>query len=169
MRQKRQVCKATVEEIISDQGQRLIGWRRVPVNSEEADIGPSARAVEPVIEQLFIGAAEQLDADAFERQLYVIRKRASHQLRIDSGLRQAKMFYVCSLSKNVIVYKGQMFSSQLMVYYTDLTAPDFKTHLAMVHSRFSTNTFPLLGPAHSPIALCAITEKSTPCEETPTG
>ncbi len=139
---ERRTCKETVEKIIAEQGQYLIGWRSVPVNSEEADIGPSARSVEPVIEQLFVSAPEYLDAEAFERQLYVIRKRASHQLRINSNLRQAKMFYVCSLSKNVIVYKGQMFSSQLMVYYPDLTASDYKSHLAMVHSRFSTNTFP---------------------------
>ena len=139
---ERRVCKETVERIIAEQGQNLVGWRRVPVNSEGADIGPSARAVEPVVEQLFIAAAEGLDSEAFERQLYVIRKRSSHQLRIHSGLEQAKMFYICSLSMKVIIYKGQMFSSQLMVYYPDLMALDYESHLAMVHSRFSTNTFP---------------------------
>ena len=151
---ERQFCKETIEKITIEQGQKLVGWRKVPVDSDAANIGPSARAVEPVIEQLFIAAADGLDAEAFERQLYVIRKRASHQLRIDSGLQQAKLFYVCSLSMKVIVYKGQMFSSQLMSYYPDLTAPDFKSHLAMVHSRFSTNTFPSWDRAHPNRFMC---------------
>ena len=151
---ERQFCKETIEKITIEQGQKLVGWRKVPVDSDAANIGPSARAVEPVIEQLFIAAADGLDAEAFERQLYVIRKRASHQLRIDSGLQQAKLFYVCSLSMKVIIYKGQMFSSQLMSYYPDLTAPDFKSHLAMVHSRFSTNTFPSWDRAHPNRFMC---------------
>ena len=151
---ERQFCKETIEKITIEQGQKLVGWRKVPVDSDAANIGPSARAVEPVIEQLFIAATDGLDAEAFERQLYVIRKRASHQLRIDSGLQQAKLFYVCSLSMKVIVYKGQMFSSQLMSYYPDLTAPDFKSHLAMVHSRFSTNTFPSWDRAHPNRFMC---------------
>ncbi|MBI1923959.1 glutamate synthase large subunit, partial [Candidatus Poribacteria bacterium] len=145
---ERQFCKRTVEKIIFEQGQKFIGWRSVPVNSDEADIGPSARASEPVIEQLFVAADDKLEPEAFERQLYVIRKRASHQLRIHSGLRQARMFYICTLSMKVIVYKGQLVPSQLMIYYPDLLAPDFKSHLAMVHSRFSTNTFPSWDRAH---------------------
>jgi glutamate synthase (NADPH/NADH) large chain len=152
--EERQFCKDTIEKITVEQGQKLVGWRKVPVDSNAANIGPSARAVEPVIEQVFIAAADGLDAEAFERQLYVIRKRASHQLRIDSGLQQAKLFYVCSLSMKVIVYKGQMFSSQLMAYYPDLTAPDFESHLAMVHSRFSTNTFPSWDRAHPNRFMC---------------
>ena len=152
--EERQFCKDTIEKITVEQGQKLVGWRKVPVDSNAANIGPSARAVEPVIEQLFIAAADGLDAEAFERQLYVIRKRASHQLRINSGLQQAKLFYVCSLSMKVIVYKGQMFSSQLMAYYPDLTAPDFESHLAMVHSRFSTNTFPSWDRAHPNRFMC---------------
>ncbi len=152
--EERQFCKDTIEKITVEQGQKLVGWRKVPVDSNAANIGPSARAVEPVIEQVFIAAADGLGAEAFERQLYVIRKRASHQLRIDSGLQQAKLFYVCSLSMKVIVYKGQMFSSQLMAYYPDLTAPDFESHLAMVHSRFSTNTFPSWDRAHPNRFMC---------------
>ncbi len=151
---ERQFCKETVEKIIVEQGQKFVGWRKVPVNPDEADIGPSARAVQPVIEQLFVAANDELDSEAFERQLYVIRKRASHELRIHSGLQQAIMFYVCSLSTKVIVYKGQLFSSQLMVYYPDLVAPDFESHLAMVHSRFSTNTFPSWDRAHPNRFMC---------------
>ena len=96
----------------------------------------------PVIEQLFVAAREDLTGDAFERQLYLIRKRASHMLRGDSRLQQAKMFYVCSLSSKVMIYKGMLTPEQLLPFYPDLADESFATHLAMIHSRFSTNTFP---------------------------
>jgi len=139
---EREKCKRTVERIVAEQGQRLIGWRRVPVRSVEADLGPSASAAQPAIEQLFVAAADGLEGDAFERQLYVIRKRASHELRADRRLKQAVMFYVCSLSTKVIIYKGMLMADQLLLFYPDLADDSFRTHLAMVHSRFSTNTFP---------------------------
>ena len=139
---QRQHCKSIVEGIIADQGQRLAGWRLVPTHPDEADIGPTARVGEPYIEQLFVAAGGALSDDEFERQLYVIRKRASHRLRGDAGLEQAKMFYICSLSTKVLIYKGMLTSYQLMKYYSDLTDSDYVSHLAMVHSRFSTNTFP---------------------------
>ncbi|KAF3983363.1 MAG: glutamate synthase large subunit [Methylococcales symbiont of Hymedesmia sp. n. MRB-2018] len=140
--EERTQCKKIVEQFISAQGQKLIGWRSVPVAADAADIGPSARATEPVIEQLFIETADGLDSEAFERQLYLIRKQASHALRGDKTLQQCKMFYICSLSSKVIIYKGQLMPRQVVPYYPDLTDPDFTSHLAMVHSRFSTNTFP---------------------------
>jgi glutamate synthase (NADPH) large chain len=139
---QRATCKEVVEKLIAEQGQRLLGWRKVPTEAKKADIGPAALAAEPVIEQLFVAAADGLDADAFERQLYLIRKQASHLLRNNKQLSQALMFYVCSLSTKVIIYKGMLTSSQVLPYYPDLQDPDFETHLAMVHSRFSTNTFP---------------------------
>jgi glutamate synthase (NADPH/NADH) large chain len=135
-------CKQVVEEFIAAQGQKLVGWRQVPTQTEKADIGPSAKAGEPHIEQLVIAAAKGLSGDAFERQLYLIRKQASHKLRGDTSMVQAKMFYVCSLSTKVIIYKGMLTTEQLFKYYPDLAAPDYTSHLAMVHSRFSTNTFP---------------------------
>jgi glutamate synthase (NADPH) large chain len=135
-------CKKTVEKFIIAQGQQLLGWRRVPVDPDKADIGPSARATEPVIEQLFIKAAEGLEGDAFERQLYLIRKQATQELRHCDGMQHCDMFYVCSLSSKVIVYKGQLMPEQVFKYYPDLNDPDYTSHLAMVHSRFSTNTFP---------------------------
>ena len=92
--------------------------------------------------QLFIGAADGLEGDDFERQLYVIRKRASHQLRFDESLEQRLLFYICSLSTKVMIYKGMLNTEQVLQYFADLDNPDFATHLAMVHSRFSTNTFP---------------------------
>ena len=139
---ERTKCKQTIEQLISDHGQKLIGWRDVPVDPDAADIGPSARATEPKIEQLFIAADNDLEGDAFERQLYLIRKQASNLLRNDETLQQCKMFYICSLSTKVIIYKGQLMPEQVVPYYPDLSNPDFTSHLAMVHSRFSTNTFP---------------------------
>ncbi len=139
---QRNQCKQTVEKFIVAQGQQLIGWRKVPVDPDGADIGPSARATEPVIEQLFIAAADGYEGDAFERQLYLIRKQASKEIRNDSSLEQGKMFYVCSLSSKVIIYKGQLMPEQVFKYFPDLHETDFTSHLAMVHSRFSTNTFP---------------------------
>ncbi|MCA9155086.1 MAG: glutamate synthase large subunit, partial [Planctomycetales bacterium] len=135
-------CKQVVEEIVAAQGQRLIGWRVVPTLTDEANIGPTARAAEPHIEHLIIGAADGLEGDAFERQLYLIRKQASHRLRTDASLEQASMFYVCSLSTKVMIYKGMLTTEQLFQYFSDLNDPDYQSHLAMVHSRFSTNTFP---------------------------
>ncbi len=148
-------CKAAVEKLVAAQGQTLVGWRPVPTACGEANIGPTAKAAEPCIEQLIIAAGGDFTsedgasadgasahADAFERQLYLIRKQASDTLRTDASLSQAKMFYVCSLSTKVIIYKGMLTTDQLFKYYPDLADPSYTSHLAMVHSRFSTNTFP---------------------------
>jgi glutamate synthase (NADPH/NADH) large chain len=134
-------CKQEVDRIIAEQGQTLVGWRKVPVDPKGADVGPTALACEPHSEQLFIAAADGLTQEAFERKLYLIRKEASHLLR-QSDMEQAKLFYVNSLSSKVIVYKGMLTSGQVLKYFPDLTDPDYTSHLAMVHSRFSTNTFP---------------------------
>ena len=114
----------------------------MPTDNKAADVGPTAKAAEPVIEQPIVAAGKGFKGDEFERQLYVIRKRASHRLRTDETLTQAKMFYVCSLSTKVIIYKGMLTTDQLYNYFPDLADEDFTSHLAMVHSRFSTNTFP---------------------------
>jgi len=140
--EERYKCKAVIADLISEFGQKLVGWREPPVDPIGADVGPTARLSEPRIEQLFIAAGEGYEGESFERQLYLIRKRASHMLRGGEELTQAKMFYICSLSTKVIIYKGMLTSSQVMPYFPDLTDTDYTTHLAMVHSRFSTNTFP---------------------------
>ncbi len=139
---ERAFCKEKINALIAETGQTLIGWRDVPQETDNADVGPTARASEPFIEQLFVGAADGLDADQFERQLYLIRKQAAHALRGSESLEQALMFYICSLSTKVIIYKGMLTPAQVLPYYSDLRDEDFETHLAMVHSRFSTNTFP---------------------------
>ncbi len=139
---ERALCKDTVEEIVAERGQRMIGWRQAPTRPEVANIGATALDSMPVIEQLFIGAAEGLDQDAFERELYLIRKQATIRLRGSDALAEAQMFYVCSLSTRVMIYKGMLTSGQLVPFYPDLAEPDYESHLAMVHSRFATNTFP---------------------------
>ncbi|MCH2611205.1 MAG: glutamate synthase large subunit [Pirellulales bacterium] len=140
--QERAKCKETVERIIQEQGQTLVGWRTVPVDPAGADVGPTALSAMPHIEQLIIAAGEGLEGDAFERKLYMIRKVASRDLRGDHSLQQRLLFYVCSLSTKVIIYKGMLTTSQLLPFFPDLSCEDYTTHLAMVHSRFSTNTFP---------------------------
>ena len=134
--------KKIIAEVVRRQGQQLVGWRKVPTDADKADLGPTARAAEPYVAQLIIAASPDIDAEAFERQVYLIRKWASHQLRSDASLTQHNMFYVCSLSTKVIVYKGMLTTAQLIDYFPDLSAEDYQSHLAMVHSRFSTNTFP---------------------------
>jgi glutamate synthase (NADPH/NADH) large chain len=138
---ERAKCKKAIADIIVDQGQKLIGWREVPVEPTKADVGPTALRSMPFIEQLFI-AANGLQGDAFERQLYIIRKRSTSLLRNDKTLTQAESFYICTLSTKVIVYKGMLTPAQLVPFYPDLSNEEYVTHLAMVHSRFSTNTFP---------------------------
>ncbi|MEE2822153.1 MAG: glutamate synthase large subunit [Acidobacteriota bacterium] len=138
---ERDHCKSVVQDIVSDQQQEILGWRPVPTDPKGADIGSTALATAPAIEQLFIAAGDGIGDEEFERQLYMIRKRVSRLLR-GSTMEQAKMFYICSLSTKVLVYKGQLMSEQLVPYYPDLADTDYTSHLAMVHSRFSTNTFP---------------------------
>ncbi len=143
-------CRAAINDQIAATGQHLIGWRDLPVDPDSADIGSAARAAMPAMQQLIIGAGEipngepdpLYDQEDFERKLYLIRKSATAQLRENGVLSPTNSFYFCSLSSRVIVYKGMLTPEQLFLFYTDLQREDFETHLAMVHSRFSTNTFP---------------------------
>jgi glutamate synthase (NADPH/NADH) large chain len=135
-------CMALLEKTTADEGQTFIGWRDVPIDPVKADVGNIARESQPVIKQLIIAKAGDIDNKTFERSLFVIRKHASHIIRTDESLSQALLFYVCSLSTTTIIYKGMLMGSQVLDFYSDLSNPDFATYLAMVHSRFSTNTFP---------------------------
>ncbi len=143
---KRDECKTAVERIVAEAGQICLGWRRVPV--ENSRLGPSARASEPVMEMIFVEAMGSagsgfapMSPAAFDRKLFIIRKRSTHMLR-GSEHDPESHFYVSSLSCRVMVYKGMLSADQLMDYFPDLSDPDYISHLAMVHSRFSTNTFP---------------------------
>ena len=141
---ERATCMSLLEGAIGNAGQRLLGWRQLPVDPDGADIGNAARAAMPHMAQLFIGADTDNPptGDEFERKLYLIRKHATHLLRSDERLVQRQSFYICSLSSKVIVYKGMLTPDQMTPFFEDFAEPDFESHLAMVHSRFSTNTFP---------------------------
>ena len=140
--EQKQLCIKITESVIYDEGQECLGWRDVPVDADKADVGPASRKAQPTIKQIFIKSGADIEQDEFDRKLYLIRKQISHKIRGNDELCEAKLFYVCSLSTSVIVYKGMLTPAQLFPFYPDLENKDFETHLAMVHSRFSTNTFP---------------------------
>ncbi|KAG8184761.1 hypothetical protein JTE90_019357 [Oedothorax gibbosus] len=119
----------------------ILCWRDVPVNS--TILGAVAKANEPLMRQVFITAPPAMDAKTFNREVFVLRKYATHKIPSDD-LR----FYVCNLSTSTVVYKGQLTSTQLWDYFFDLQNPAFETYLALVHARFSTNTFPSWERAH---------------------
>nr|WP_170312226.1 glutamate synthase large subunit [Paenibacillus sacheonensis] len=135
-----------LESIIREEGQTLIGWRTVPTNDEK--LGHSAKSVKPYVRQVFIGRDESLqDELAFERKIYIIRKRAELAIRY-SGMEGADSFYFSSFSSKKIVYKGMLTTEQVRSFYTELNDEAMETALALVHSRFSTNTFPSWERAH---------------------
>jgi glutamate synthase (NADPH/NADH) large chain len=127
------------EQIVAEEGQHVLGWRTVP--TDDSSVGPSARAVAPAFRQLFIGRGWATDAASFERKLYVIRKRIEHAV-------ENKHFYVVSLSSKTLTYKGMLTADQIESMYPDLSDPDLESALALVHQRFSTNTFPSWPLAH---------------------
>ena len=150
--EQRRACEAIFEKCIVDEGQEFLGWRDVPSNN--GPIGPSARATEPVMRHLFVGRKglperpKRLGEDlAFERKLYVIRRCAENAVRA-TGLRERGMFYVPSLSARTLIYKGMLTAAQLGEYFPDLDDPELESALALVHQRFSTNTFPNWARAH---------------------
>ena len=136
-----QKCKEIFEEETKNAGQTLIGWRELPTEPEKSGIGNAAKEAMPNFAQVFIGANE-VNGEEFERKLYLIRKRTTHRLRSDKTLMERQAFYISSLSGRVIVYKGMLTPEQVFNFFPDLEDIDFESHLAMVHSRFSTNTFP---------------------------
>ncbi|MDA0301163.1 MAG: glutamate synthase large subunit [Chloroflexi bacterium] len=137
------------QTIVQEEGQHFLGWRMVPTDADAADVGPSARAAEPVIFQAFVGRDAELGGgdDAFERKLWVIRKRFEKAIE-RAGLRGAEDVYFPSLSSRTLVYKGMLTATQLAKYYPELANPRVVSALAMFHSRFSTNTFPSWKLAH---------------------
>jgi glutamate synthase (NADPH) large chain len=139
-------CQAMLERIVAAEGQRVLGWRDVP--TDDRPVGPSARSVEPVVKQVFVARADAVpDRASFERKLYVIRKRAEHAVR-QSALEERKFFYLPSLSANTLIYKGMLSADQIETMFPDVTDPLVESALALVHQRFSTNTFPSWPLAH---------------------
>ncbi|MDD5044309.1 MAG: glutamate synthase large subunit [Candidatus Omnitrophica bacterium] len=135
---ERAFCKNIFNKIVQAEKQALLGWRSVPV--DDSDIGKTARETQPVIEQVFIKSnlAEPL---AFERKLYLIRKQVENIIRA-SGLKQRSFFYITNLSYRTFSYKGLLMPEQLDKFFLDLKDQDIESALCLVHSRYSTNTFP---------------------------
>jgi glutamate synthase (NADPH/NADH) large chain len=142
--QNRAQCEALVAKIIAEEQQTLLGWRDVPVDNR--NIAQAARDVEPVMRQVFV-ASTVADQTVFERKLFVIRKRIEHAVRA-LQLQDNAAFYMPSLSSRTIVYKGMLLANEVGVYYTDLNDTSVASALALVHQRFSTNTFPAWDLAH---------------------
>ncbi|HEY0770731.1 MAG TPA: glutamate synthase subunit alpha, partial [Sphingobacteriaceae bacterium] len=133
-------CRETLKKNIATLGLELIGFRGVPV--DHSIPGPGAAEVEPIIEQVFVKAkSEDFSQDVLERKLFVLRNFTSHKIAKDvKG--SNREFYITSFSSKTIIYKGQLRTEQLRKYFFDLQDPRLRTALALVHSRFSTNTFP---------------------------
>jgi glutamate synthase domain-containing protein 2/glutamate synthase domain-containing protein 1/glutamate synthase domain-containing protein 3 len=137
----RLACEQELERAIRAQGQQLLGWRDVPVD-REMPMSPTVRAKEPVIRQVFIGRGDDVIVpDALERKLYVIRKTASAAIQ-KLSLTHSREYYVPSMSCRTVIYKGLLLADQVGQYYRDLADPRTVSALALVHQRFSTNTFP---------------------------
>ncbi|TAN10284.1 MAG: glutamate synthase subunit alpha [Burkholderiaceae bacterium] len=143
----RLACEQELERKVRAAGQVLLGWRDVPVD-HAMEMSPAVKEREPVMRQIFIGrGADVMVPDALERKLYVIRKTASHAI-LALGLKHGSDYFVPSMSTRTVVYKGLLLAGQLGRYYKDLTDPRTVSALALVHQRFSTNTFPAWELAH---------------------
>ncbi|MDD5568289.1 MAG: glutamate synthase large subunit [Candidatus Omnitrophica bacterium] len=134
---ERKFCKDAFVKIIKQEKEELVGWRNVPVDN--ADIGESARETEPVVEQVFIGS--KLEGLDLERKLYLIRKQIENIIR-SSNLKQKSFFYITNLSSRTLSYKGLLMPEQVERFFPDLLDKDMQSCLALIHSRYSTNTFP---------------------------
>ncbi|CAA9423266.1 MAG: Glutamate synthase [NADPH] large chain, partial [uncultured Phycisphaerae bacterium] len=142
-------AKRAFEKVIRDYGMVVLGWRDVPTNDKF--VGPTPKKVMPKIMQVFVGMGETFyNRTDFERRLYLVRQRAENVIEFNERMHPdaREDFYICSLSTSRIVYKGMLTADQVGPFYTDLQDPTFVSALAMVHSRFSTNTFPAWRLAH---------------------
>ena len=142
----RGVQEQRLEAIAVQEGQRVLGWRTVPTDG--STLGATARSAQPVVRQVFIERSPAIkDRMSFERKLYIIRKRAEQEIRY-GDLPGGNQFYICSLSYKTLIYKGMLTPRQVRSFYPDLSDPTLESSMVMVHSRFSTNTFPSWDRAH---------------------
>ncbi len=140
-REERRAQQKVLEGVIEDEGQQVLGWRSVP--TDNLHLGETARHAEPMIRQVFIARNDDIkDQDDFERKLYVIRKRAAKEVRYVGKMAGSQHFYISSLSSRLIAYKGMLTPAQVETFFLDLQDKAVMTSIALVHSRFSTNTFP---------------------------
>ncbi|MDY0014373.1 MAG: glutamate synthase-related protein [Rhodocyclaceae bacterium] len=143
----RLACEEEIERAVRAEGQVVLGWRDVPVNGQ-MPMSPTVRAKEPRIRQIFIGRGpDVMVTEALERKLYVIRRRAANAINA-LKLAHGQAFYMVSMSARTVVYKGLLLADQVGEYYLDLVDPRAVSALALVHQRFSTNTFPKWNLAH---------------------
>jgi glutamate synthase (NADPH/NADH) large chain len=145
-------CEYEIERAIKDEGQVLLGWRDVPVDN--SDLAEPAKRLEPVIRQVFVGRGAGVTVtDALERKLYIIRKSSGHAIQA-LALEHGREFYVPSMSARMLCYKGMLLATQVGEYYLDLKDQRVESALALVHQRFSTNTFPSWDLAHPFRMIC---------------
>ncbi len=149
----RATCERIVAETFAEEGIPLLGWRDVPVNNKS--LPEIVIATEPFHRQVFVGRPERAaDETAFERALYLVRRVIANRVRAELGPKDVMDFYIVTLSCRTVVYKGMFLSYQVGEYYLDLHDPRFKSALALVHQRFSTNTFPSWRLAHPYRMIC---------------
>jgi glutamate synthase (NADPH/NADH) large chain len=142
----REACEKIIIEKIKTESQQLLGWRDVPV--DRSGLGEGVKAQEPFVRQVFIGSGKEIkDNNHFERKLFVIRKTIEHSVK-KLPEEQSRGFYIASMSSRTIVYKGMLLANQVDKYYLDLQDQSLVSALALVHQRFSTNTFPTWDRAH---------------------
>ncbi len=136
-------CLRVVEQVIAEEGHFLLGWRDVPINAT-AQFGFNAKATEPATRQVMVGCGkrpEEADKDWFERQLFIIRRRIENAI-VGYDMDELKSFHICSFSSRTVLYKGLFLASQLPDYFEDLNDERLISSFAMVHQRYSSNTFP---------------------------
>ena len=145
-REQRHYCERRLEDIVRQEGQEVLGWRSVP--TDNLYLGETAKSREPFIRQVFIKRSPDLPDDlAFERKLYIIRRQAENVMRY-ANVPGGDYFYIASLSYKTLVYKGMLTPRQVLTFYPDLSDSLLETALAVIHSRFSTNTFPSWERSH---------------------
>ena len=137
---QRAYCESIFEKHLKDQGLKVLGWRVLPV--DPSVLGDIAKKTQPFIKQIFVSKSSTSQDDfEFNLKLFISRKKAEHEI-LNSKISEARFFYLPSLSTKIIIYKGLLIPEDIKLYYKDLTNPLFITRLALVHQRFSTNTFP---------------------------
>jgi glutamate synthase domain-containing protein 2/glutamate synthase domain-containing protein 1/glutamate synthase domain-containing protein 3 len=151
-RQQRLFCEGLLEKVSREEGLQVLGWRDTPVEVDA--IGRVARASQPYIEQFFVGRPAGMSADAFERRLFIVRKRVEALVEDAADVRDKNFFYIPSFSARTIIYKGLLLAHQIGEFYSELLDPSTKSALCLVHQRFSTNTFPTWQLAHPFRYLC---------------
>ncbi|MDX1700437.1 MAG: glutamate synthase central domain-containing protein, partial [Melioribacteraceae bacterium] len=141
----RHLIERVIESCVEKEGQVFLGFRDVPVIPDE--IGNVAKSVMPIFKQLIVGIGEETSKENFERKLVVVRKMIDLKLRT-MDIAQKHFFYICGISSKSLIYKGQLMAEQLRRFFPDLNEPDYESAISLVHSRYSTNTFPTWGLAH---------------------